>query len=67
MVNNPFANAGNMRDKRRFDPCVGKVPWRRKRQPTPEFLPRKFHAQRSLAGCIPWSHKELDLTEGLST
>ena len=29
------------------DPWVGKIPWRRKWQPTPVFLPRKFHGQRS--------------------
>ena len=34
----------------RFDPWVGKIPWRREWQPTPVFLPRKFHQQRSLAG-----------------
>ena len=33
-----------------FDPWVGKMPWRREWQPTPEFLPGKFHGQRSLAG-----------------
>ena len=32
-----------------FDPWVGKVPWRRKWQPTPVFLPGKSHGQRSLA------------------
>ena len=32
----------------RFDPWVGKVPWRRKWQPTPVFLPGEFHGQRSL-------------------
>ena len=37
--------------------------WRRKWQPTPVFLPVKFYGQRSLAGCSPWSHKELDKTE----
>ena len=26
-----------------FDPWVGKIPWRRKWQPTPVFLPGKFH------------------------
>ena len=35
---------------RRFDPWVGKVPWRRKWQPTPIFLPGKSHGQRSPAG-----------------
>ena len=38
-------------------------PWRRKWQPTPIFLPREFHGQRSLAGCNPWRHKQLDTTE----
>jgi len=27
----------------RFDPSVGKIPWRRKWQPTPVFLPGKSH------------------------
>ena len=31
-----------------FDPWVGKIPWRRKWQPTPVLLPRKFHGRRSL-------------------
>ena len=30
-------------------------------------LPGKFHGQRSLADCSPQSHKELDMTEQLST
>ena len=33
-----------------FDSWVGKIPWRRKWQPTPIFLPGKFHGQRSLGG-----------------
>ena len=33
-----------------MSPWVGKIPWRRERQPTPVFLPGKFHGQRSLAG-----------------
>ena len=48
-----------------FDPWVGKIPWRRKWQPTPLFLPGKSHGQRILAGCSPWGHKELDTTERL--
>ena len=28
--------------------------WRRKWQPTPVFLPRESHGQRSLVGCSPW-------------
>ena len=31
-----------------FDPWVGKIPWRRKWQPTPVLLPRKSHGRRSL-------------------
>jgi len=37
-----------------FDPWVGKIPWRRKWQPTPVFMPGKFHEQRSFAGYSPW-------------
>ena len=52
------------RQKRRgFSPWVGKVPWRRAWQPTPGFLPRKFHGQRSLADYSVWGRKELDTTE----
>ena len=35
-----------------FDPWVGKMPWRRKWQPTPVFLPGKSHRQRSLVGIV---------------
>ena len=42
------------RKGRRFDPRVGKIPWRRKRQPVLIFLPGKFHGQRSLEGYSPW-------------
>ena len=31
-----------------FNPWVGKIPWRRKWQPTPVLLPRKSHGRRSL-------------------
>ena len=37
-----------------FDLWVGKIPWRRKWQPTPVFLPEKSHGQRSLAVYSPW-------------
>ena len=40
MVKNLPANAGNIK-LHRFDPWVGKIPWRRKWQPTPVFLPGK--------------------------
>jgi len=30
-----------------------KIPWRREQLPTPVFVPREFHGQRSLAGYSP--------------
>ena len=47
----------------RFDPWVAKIPWRRKWQPTPVFLPRKSQGQRSLASYSPWDRKESDITK----
>jgi len=47
----------------RFDARIGKIPWRRKWQPTPIFLPGKCHEQRSLAGYSPWGRKESDTIE----
>ena len=49
-----------------FDPWVRKIPWRRKWQPTPVFLPGESHGQRSLAGCSPWGRKESDTTKQLT-
>ena len=46
---------------------MGKIPWRRAWQPTPVFLPRESHGQRSLVGYSPWGHKESDTTERVST
>ena len=48
-----------------FDLWVGKIPWRRKWQPTPVLLPGKSHGQRSLVGYGPWGHKESDTTKRL--
>ena len=42
-----------------LDPWVGKIPWSRKRQPTPVFLPREYHRQGSLADYSPWGHTDL--------
>ena len=36
--------------RRRFESWVGKIPWSRKWQPTPVFLPGKFNGQKNLAG-----------------
>ena len=35
-----------------FDPRVRKIPWRRKWQPTPVFLPGKSHGCRSLGATV---------------
>ena len=45
------------------DLWIGKIPWRRKWQPTPVCLPGKSHGQRSPVGYSPWGLKELDRTE----
>ena len=49
--------------RHRFDPWVGKIPWRRAWQPTPVFLPGKSHAQQSLVGYSPQGCTESDTTE----
>ena len=41
----------------------GKIPWRRKWQPTPVFLPGESHGQRNLVGYSPWGRKELVTTK----
>ena len=52
-----------------FDPWegvgvgVGKIPWRRKWQLTPVFLPGEFHGQRRLVSYSLWGLKDLDMTE----
>ena len=38
---------------------MGKIPWRRKWQPTPVFLPGKFHGQKSLVGYSLLVHKRV--------
>ena len=40
-----------------FDLSVKKIPWQRKWQPAPVFLPGKSHVQRSLVGYSPWVAK----------
>ena len=42
---------------RGFNPWIRKIPWRRKWQFIPEFLPGKSHGQRSLAGYRPCGRK----------
>ena len=49
----------------RFNPWVGKIPWRREWLPTPVFLPGEFHGQRSLESYSPWGRRESDTTKEL--
>ena len=49
-------------EETRFDPWVGKIPWTKKGQPTPVFLPGESHGQRSLVGL----DKGSDTTEPLN-
>ena len=48
-----------------FHPWVGKIPWRRKLQPIPVFLPGESHGWKSLVGYSPRRRKESDTTERL--
>ena len=41
----------------RLDPWVGKIPWSRKWQPTPEFLPGESHGLSSLVGYSPKGYR----------
>ena len=61
MVKNPSA-----KQETQIGSLGQKIPWRRKWQPTPVFLPGKCHGQRSLEGYSPWGHKESDMTELLT-
>ena len=48
----------------RFDPWVGKIPWRRKWQPSPVFLPVKSHGQRMWVQSLAWENA---LEKGMAT
>ena len=61
MVKNPSASAGDARDMGLI--WVRKIPWSRKWQPTPVFLPEKSLRKRNLVGYSRWDHKELDMTK----
>ena len=41
----------------RFNLWIGKMPWRRKQQPTPVFFSGTFHGLRSLVCCSPSGRK----------
>ena len=55
--------SGSQYRRHGLDPWVRKIPWRKKWQPTPVFLPGESHGQRSLAGYSPWHCKGSDMTE----
>ena len=61
VIKNSPANAGDVRC--RLDPWVGKIPWRRKWQPTPVLLPEESHGQRTLVGYSPYGCEESDTAE----
>ena len=68
VVKNLPANAGDPRNWGSkglgFDLWVGKIPWRRKWQPTPVCLPgKKSHGQMSLVGYSPWGRRESNTTK----
>jgi len=44
-----------------LDSWVGNIPWRRKWQLTPMFLPEKSHGQKSLVGYSPKGPKESNM------
>ena len=62
VVKNFPANAGD-----RSSIPGSRIPWKKKWQPTPVFLPGGSREQRRLAGYSPWGHKESDTTEGLNS
>ena len=57
VVKDAPANAGDIRDTGSI-PGLGKIPWRRKWQPTQVFLLGESHGQRSLVGYSPQGHKD---------
>ena len=61
VVRNPPANEGDIKESGSLS--IGKIPWRREKQPTPAFLPGESHRQRNLAGYSPLGCKESDMTE----
>ena len=62
-------NQPAMQDTGDMDSIPGsrKIPWKRKLQPTPVFLPKNSHEQRSLVGYRSKGRKESDMTEPLNT
>ena len=53
LVTQMLKNLPALQETQRFDPWVGKIPWRRAWQPIPAFLPGEFRGLRSLVGYGP--------------
>ena len=66
VVKNPLANAGDVRDVGSIS-GLEKSPGGRLGNPLQYSCLENPHGQRSLASYSPWSHKELDMTDQLST
>ena len=62
VVNNPLANAGNIRDMGSI-PGSGKFPGGEHGNPLQYSYQEDPHGQRSLVGYSPWSCKESDTAE----
>ena len=58
MAKNPPAKARDLG----FDPWVRKIPWKRKWQLTPVFLPGKSHGQRAWRAAVNRAAKQLVTT-----
>ena len=46
-----------------FSPCIEKISWRKKWQPTPLLLPGRFHGRKNLMGYSQWGCKEPGTTK----
>ena len=56
----------------RFEPWVGKIPWRREWQPTPVFLPEESHgqsmgSQRDMTKATEQAHTDKETEAGIIT
>ena len=60
VVENPFANAGDVKRDINSIPELGKSPGEGH---SPAFLAGESHGQRSLVGYSPWGHKKSDTTK----
>ena len=63
MINNPSANAGDIRDKDSI--LGGEDPLEEGLAIHTSILAWRTPEQRSLVGYSPWSHKESDITEAI--